>query len=133
MHVIGKSAATRFDADLLVRLKEKRNNSSAKTVTKSEVKSAIAEAVSEMKSEFQGTRSTRGLTSMMQAVTNTLNDAVADGWIKSESAKAEVEAFLTGTAADPGSLDHAERYIKDLVADYREERPRPSRRNTFGT
>ena len=61
----------------------KFHNSSAKTVTKREVKSAIAEAVSEMKSEFRNTRSTAGLTGMIQAVTNTLNDAVSDGWIKS--------------------------------------------------
>lgn len=133
MRVVGKSPAQRFDADLLVRLKEMRNNSSAKTVTKTEVKSAIAQSVREMKNEFDCSRSTRGLTAMLQAVTNTLNEAVADGWIKSKTAKAEVEAFLTGDLGDHGSLEHVEHFIRDTVAHYKENNPRPSRRSSYGT
>ena len=127
MDVRGKRGARAYDGDLLLRLRDARGTGN--TVSAKEVKEILTETRNDMKDAFYCERSTRGLTKMGEAVTNTLQDAIKDGWIRGAGAKAEVEAFLKGAGDDHGSLDHTVHFIKDTVSEYRRNNPVRSRRS----
>jgi hypothetical protein len=114
MNIVGKGKKV-IDADLLAKLAVDRQ--SAKTVSQAEVKKAIAGAVSDLKDDFSWRDSSRGLTRAARAITNTLQLAIDSGWVRGNTAKDLIKAFVEGEGGK--SLDSV---LDDIKADIKDNR-----------
>ena len=115
MNIVGKGKKV-LDADLLARLAVSQQ--SGATVSKAEVKSAIGSAVQDMKDEFQWRDSSSGLKPVSDAIANTLELAIASGWVRGGAAKELISAFINGSQA--GNIDEV---VSEIRAEVRENNP----------
>ena len=116
MRIVGKGKNV-YDADLMVRLALDSGKNSGNTISKKEAEAAVKQAVHDLKDEFIYSDSTRGLTRAARAITNTLNRAIKDGWVRPGKARDIILEFLNGT--DEGSLKESIGDIKYEVAQNR--------------
>lgn len=124
MRITG-SGAKAYDADMVTKFFEAGIGSK---VNKKEVTDLLKDSAMELKDNFEGERSTRGLTSMVAALKRTAKQLAASGNLTAGAADAIAE-FANGGA----ELAHAISDVKDEVAYNKRHYTAPPRRRSSGT
>lgn len=124
MRIQGKGAKA-YDADMVTRFFEA---SLGTKVNKREAETILSDTAHELRDNFEGSRSSRGLTSMVNALKRTAKELAKSGNLTSGAEDAIASWLGTG-----GDLEHAMADIKSEVAYNRRQYSPPPRRRSYGT
>jgi len=124
MNITGRGAKA-YDADMVTRFFEAGIGSK---VTKKEAETILDDATHELRDNFEGARSSRGLTGTVNALKRTAKQLAQNGNLTSAA-----EAVLAEFSAGSGELAHAMADIKSEVAYNKRHYSAPSRRTNYGT
>ena len=124
MNIRGKGAKA-YDADMVTKFFEAGLGTK---VNKREAETILSDASHELRDHFEGSRSTRGLTAMVNALKRTAKELSKSGNLTSGA-----ESVLAEWIAGGGELEHAIEDIKSEVAYNKRQYSPPPRRRSYGT
>lgn len=124
MNIRGTGAKA-YDADMVTKFFEAGLGTK---VNKREAETILNDAAHELRDNFEGSRSSRGLTKMVNALKRTAKELA-----KSGNLTAGAEGVMAEWIKGGGELEHAIDDIKSEVAYNRRHYSPPPRRRSYGT